>query len=150
MNNEFYKKIGNQISCLRNRCSLTQDTVAKFLNISRSSLSQIENGNRAISLEEATKFAELFRISVEDLLNDKIPVDKPFTFEDVLLLIDQNAWFRYKNESRLFKVTAVDVIGETFLYLGYKNWVYLSYFITRIEYTFDRKTYYTMDGSDEN
>lgn len=147
MNNEFYKTVGNRISCLRNRCSLTQDTVAKFLNISRTSLSQIENGNRAISLQEAVRFAELFRVSVEELCSKEIISGKSFSFADVLLITNQNAWFREKNGDLNLRLLAFDKkTQQVFLW----EWISFQQFIENWEYTFDETIYYRMDGSDED
>ena len=148
MGNDFDKKIGNRISCLRNRFHYTQEIAAEIVGIPRSALSQIENGNRSVTLEEATKFANLFRLDISDLLGNEIPTDKPFTLEDVLLLVDQNAWFRLKNAHGIFKITAVNLVDE---WLVYANGIYdAKEFIQKFEYTFDRETYYRMDGSDED
>lgn len=148
MSNDFNKKIGNRISCLRNRFHYTQDIVSEIIGISRSSLSQIENGNRPISLEEAVKLADLFRLDLNNFLTEQMVIDRPFTFEDVLLLIDQDAWFRLKNAHNIFKITTVNLVDEWFVYA--KTIYNIEEFIQKFEYTFDRETYYKMDSSDEN
>ncbi|MBU2437490.1 MAG: helix-turn-helix domain-containing protein, partial [Candidatus Omnitrophica bacterium] len=53
----FNKKFGERIRKLRDSFKLSQEDVAKKLCISRVSLSQIENGERKMSAEEAAKLS---------------------------------------------------------------------------------------------
>jgi len=61
-------KLGNNIKSLREQCSLTQIEFAKILNISNTTLSQYEAGNRVPSDEIKIKIADFFDISVDFLL----------------------------------------------------------------------------------
>ena len=61
-------KLGNNIKSLREQCSLTQIEFAKILNISNTTLSQYEAGNRVPSDEIKWKIADFFDVSVDFLI----------------------------------------------------------------------------------
>ena len=48
----------------------SQEEVADFVGVSRSSISQIESGQRGIDTLELQKIAELYECSMDELLND--------------------------------------------------------------------------------
>ncbi len=58
-----------RIKNLRTQLHLSQDYVAKYLGVSRSTFTQMENGNRRILAEELSKLSALFGVSTDDLLN---------------------------------------------------------------------------------
>lgn len=62
--------INDRVKSLRTQLHLSQDYVAKYLGVSRSTFTQIENGNRKILAEELSKLSVLFGISVDALLNE--------------------------------------------------------------------------------
>jgi len=70
-------KLGKRIKKIRKSLGLSQESLSKKINLKRSTISQIENGNRKISAEELVIFANFFNISPNDLLNfeKKIEVD---------------------------------------------------------------------------
>jgi transcriptional regulator with XRE-family HTH domain len=119
------KELGSRISELRKIKGYSQDELAKLLEISRPSLTQIELGNRNVSVIELKKIADNLSVSIDKLLsqdfkttdisfsppNDsdtqelrisipKLKVDK---FKDILLYI-------------LEKCAGKPNIGETLLY----------------------------------
>jgi transcriptional regulator with XRE-family HTH domain len=63
--------INERIKEYRNQLHLSQDYVAKYLGVSRSTFTQMENGNRKILAEEISKLSTLFGVSADTLLNDK-------------------------------------------------------------------------------
>jgi len=65
------KKLGGRIKAARESCRMTQETVAERLGVSRSSIAQIESGNRAVSSIELDKLAYLFGRDIRDFLGDK-------------------------------------------------------------------------------
>jgi transcriptional regulator with XRE-family HTH domain len=67
----FYKKLGRKIKALRDRAGLSQEKLSDSLKISRVSLSQIENGERKITVEEIAKLSKIFNITTDILLNLK-------------------------------------------------------------------------------
>ena len=62
--------INDRVKSLRTQLHLSQDYVAKYLGVSRSTFTQMENGNRKILAEELSKLSVLFGISVDALLNE--------------------------------------------------------------------------------
>ena len=63
------KKINESIKEIREELHLSQEYVAKYMNLNRTAISQIELGNRKISAEELKKLSELFAVTTDQLLN---------------------------------------------------------------------------------
>lgn len=64
------KKIAARIREARKLAGLSQAQVAKFLGIHRPSVSEIEAGNRRVSVEELARLAELFDVSIGWMIGD--------------------------------------------------------------------------------
>ena len=62
--------IHERIRELRTQLHLSQDYVAKFLGINRSTYTQMENGKRKVLADEVAQLSNLFGVSADDLLND--------------------------------------------------------------------------------
>ena len=60
------EKLGKFIKSLRESHKLTQEELAKSLDIPRPSVSQIESGSRDLSLVEFDKLTRLFSVSFDD------------------------------------------------------------------------------------
>lgn len=119
------KEIGKRISTLRKSKGYSQDELAKILDISRPSLTQIELGNRNLSVIELKKISDNLSISIDKLLsadfdienielntieisdNQKLRISIPSLninkFKDILLYI-------------LEKCAGKPNVGETLLY----------------------------------
>jgi transcriptional regulator with XRE-family HTH domain len=54
----------------RKMAGLSQGQVAKMLGLHRPSVTEIESGNRRVSADEISRFAEIFDVSVAWLLGD--------------------------------------------------------------------------------
>jgi len=65
------KKLGVRISQLRLEAGMTQAKLAEKSNLSIDSISRIERGDRAPSLESLEKIAEALGVDPADLLNFK-------------------------------------------------------------------------------
>ncbi len=72
------KQIGQRILGLRKKKGLSQDDLAKSLSMSRSSVAQIELGNRSIDILELQKLSEVLGFSIDDFMS------KHFQLQDVL------------------------------------------------------------------
>ena len=70
------KQIGQRITALRRSKGLSQEDLAKRIMISRSSLAQIELGNRGVDVLELQRFAEVLEFSLDDF------VSKDFTMSE--------------------------------------------------------------------
>lgn len=65
---------GQNFKQIRKRMNVTQEELAKRTNISRSYLSDIENGNKNPSIQTVKKLADKLGISVNDLFNDSTTI----------------------------------------------------------------------------
>jgi len=66
---QLYRHFGKQIRERREKIGLTQTELAKEVSISRGYLSQIEAGQRQVSLHVALKLAMLLRLSIDGLFD---------------------------------------------------------------------------------
>ena len=64
------KRVNERIKELRTQLHLSQDYVAKFLGLSRSTYTQMENGNRKILADDVAKLSNLFGVTADSLLNE--------------------------------------------------------------------------------
>lgn len=70
--------IGQRISELRKHKGLSQEELAKSLNISRSSLAQIELGNRGVDVLELQKLSWVLQFSLDDFVSDDFTASQEF------------------------------------------------------------------------
>lgn len=66
-----YKKIGLKLRKAREYLDLTQEQVANILKIGRDAIIRIEKGTRKVSAEELSNFSRLYKISMEEIVNEK-------------------------------------------------------------------------------
>ena len=59
-----------RIKELRTQLNLSQDYVAKFLGISRSTYTQMENGNRKVLADDVAQLSKVFGVTADSLLNE--------------------------------------------------------------------------------
>ncbi len=64
-------EIGQKTAELRKRAGISQQRLAGMLGVSRTTITQIENGKRKVSVDELAKFSEIFNLSVDNLLSSK-------------------------------------------------------------------------------
>ena len=67
-----------RIKQLRTQLHLSQDYVARYFGINRSTYTQMENGKRKVLADEVAKLSVLFGVSADSLLNDD-EVSQPAT-----------------------------------------------------------------------
>ncbi|MDH5604129.1 MAG: DUF4065 domain-containing protein [Cyclobacteriaceae bacterium] len=65
------KQIGKRVAGLRKTKGYSQDDLAKFLQIPRSSVAQMELGNRGISVLELIRLSEMLGFSMDKFLAEK-------------------------------------------------------------------------------
>ncbi len=123
---EIYKKLGLRLKAFREAAGISQQELAKKLDISRPTISQIESGERKVAADELIKLSQIFNLSVDGLLDlekqpkvmlagdrEKKPVKTPLRinvpqknlekFKEVLLYI-------------LDRVGSKSNVGETVVY----------------------------------
>jgi len=119
-------KIGKRIKKLRELSGLSQQRLAELLNLQRTTISQVENGERKICAEELVKLSEVFNISIDSLLdlekqpevfiNEKLKEKK--VKPQIRISVPQKNLQKFK-EVLLYilnKVGAKINIGETVIY----------------------------------
>src|SRR6266568_180319 len=65
------KELGRRLRAAREACQMTQDEVARRLNLSRSTIAQMELGNRAVTSIELDQLAYLFGRDIREFLADE-------------------------------------------------------------------------------
>src|SRR5687768_11619256 len=70
------KDIGERIVQLRKFKNLSQEDLAKRIKISRSSLAQIELGNRSVDILELQQFSIILGFSLDDFVSDDFSLDE--------------------------------------------------------------------------
>jgi transcriptional regulator with XRE-family HTH domain len=66
-----YQEIGRRIAGYRNELGLSQEVVAKRMEISRAVLSKIENGQKAINAMELQAACAALGLSLNDLIEER-------------------------------------------------------------------------------
>ncbi len=79
------KEIGKRISELRKSKGYSQDDLAKMLNISRSSLTQIELGKRNLSVIELKKITNILSVSIDNILSSNYSLTELVTEEEEIV-----------------------------------------------------------------
>jgi transcriptional regulator with XRE-family HTH domain len=69
-----YLKIGLRIKELREKAGISQDALARSMQLTRPAISQIESGARKIATDELIKFSQVFHVTTDSLIN---PVKEP-------------------------------------------------------------------------
>jgi Zn-dependent peptidase ImmA (M78 family)/DNA-binding XRE family transcriptional regulator len=64
-------ELGHRLRGARSNCDLSQDAVAKALNLPRAFIIQIENGERPITLEQLDAFARLYKRPVAEFVTEQ-------------------------------------------------------------------------------
>lgn len=73
-------EVASRLREARKMAGLSQGQVAKLLDMHRPTISEIEAGNRRVTAEELTRFAELYDVTVSWLLAetaDQLTTDDP-------------------------------------------------------------------------
>jgi len=92
------KQIGQRITELRKMKGLSQEDLAKSVNISRPSLAQIELGNRSVDILELQKLSLVLEFSLDDFMSEDFSVDSYLESNDVDVKKDKKA---KKEEERI-------------------------------------------------
>jgi len=122
----FYKNLGIKIKKIREKLGLSQEALAIKLKISRVAISQIETGSRKTSAEEIVKFAKIFNIPTDVLLDVKKDIE--IIFEKAMKKTEKKQEIRISVPQRnlqkfkeiliyiLERVGSKPNVGETVLY----------------------------------
>ena len=64
-------ELGQRTAELRKRAGISQQRLAEMLGVSRTTITQIENGKRKVSADELARLSEIYNLSVDKLLSSK-------------------------------------------------------------------------------
>lgn len=67
-----YEKVGFKLKKAREYLNLTQEQVANILKLGRDAIIRIEKGTRKITADELANFSRLYKISMEDIVNERV------------------------------------------------------------------------------
>lgn len=84
MNKLTQKEIGRRISEIRKHKGFSQDDLAKMLNMSRPSLTQIELGNRNLTVLELIDISNILSISIDKILANKDNLEEELVEQEEL------------------------------------------------------------------
>ena len=120
------KQIGKRIVELRKLKGFSQEDLAKFLNIPRSSFAQIELGKRNISILEVKKLSEVLGFSIDKFLSTEYNVEEKIQMvkepaqkkEDMRISVPKFNVEKFKNILLYFleRCAGKPNVGETVLY----------------------------------
>lgn len=88
---KFYTDIGENIKNYRSRLGYSQDDLAKFLELTRTSVVNIEKGRQRSPVHTLAEIANFLKVSVEDLLpakDEKEQIDFLKTVDENITLIE--------------------------------------------------------------
>ena len=63
-----YQQLGARIRALRQQRDLTQTKLAKLLGTKQTAISEVERGNRGLSLQQLVKLAKVLKTTPNDIL----------------------------------------------------------------------------------
>lgn len=123
---DFYKKLGKKLKDIRERLDISQDTLAKKLELPRPAISQIERGERTVTADELIKFSSVFHVPVDAILDLKKepevtfskPIKKDEEVTQIRINVPQKNLEKFK-EVLLYildRVGSKPNIGETVIY----------------------------------
>lgn len=105
--------IGEKIVELRKGNNYTQEKLADKLNITRQTLSNWESNITSPDLEQAKRIAELFNISLDDLVNIKLEIDTNKSILNTLIdkecLVDSECFdlkYNYTTKCKIIDVNS--------------------------------------------
>jgi transcriptional regulator with XRE-family HTH domain len=111
MNSTLSKtEIGERIAELRKLKGLTQEDLAKSVKISRTSLTQIESGNRSVDILELSELSKVLRFSLDDFMSEDFT-----TYHDITIREEKKS---IKQEERIsIPKLEVNKFMNVFLYM---------------------------------
>jgi transcriptional regulator with XRE-family HTH domain len=74
--------IAENIKSIREQKNLKQIEVANYIGVDKSAYSKIEKGLRSLAVEELQKMAQLFNMTIDQIVSYDGSIPKEITFED--------------------------------------------------------------------
>lgn len=89
MNQINLKVIGQRLKTKRKELHITQDMMAKQLNITTFFISRIENGKTNMSIEVLYDIYQYLELDIADVVKDSNPVSKSYLDSDIKQRLNQ-------------------------------------------------------------
>ncbi len=105
--------ITENIIRIRTEKGLRQKDIYSYLNISKSVYSKIENGGRDATVQELIKIAQLFDMSIDQIINYEGNAPKEVTLEDKTALEQNRLFNELDEEDRQTVIKIVDKMLTT-------------------------------------
>ncbi len=71
---DYDLRLGQRLKKIRQARDLSQQQMSEKLGVSRSTVSQIENGNRSLTAKDLVNIADILNLSVDGLLNPEVQI----------------------------------------------------------------------------
>ena len=119
--------INEKILMLRKKEGLSQENLAEKLNVTRQTVSNWESGQTTPDIIQAKEISNIFKISLDDLTDNKLEFDckdnsnnilKNIINKECFLLIDEDFSSSYISSNTLVKVIEV---SNSFIKVEYKK-----------------------------
>ncbi len=96
-----YEKIGRQIRSARVERGLKQEQIARFLDLTRTAVTNIETGRQGIQVHQLMMIADVLEVSLSDLLEDVATSSRKSEDDSIADLPENLASMVSKYQSRL-------------------------------------------------
>ena len=97
------KVIGNLLIKLREINNLTQEDLAKAVDVSKSAISQWENGETGIKTEKLYQIAKYFNITIKELIDGKLDIEGDEEYFARNFNLDEFDYFEEVNDLNYFE-----------------------------------------------
>ena len=124
---------GEKIVHLRISNGVSQEQLAKYLKVSRQSVSKWESDKSQPEIEKIVKLAELFKITIDELLNDNIVIHRGKTPDNAEEKIENHYFGTDGFRGEVNKVLTCDH--------AYKIGRFFGWFFSNPKYTLQKKSY---------
>jgi transcriptional regulator with XRE-family HTH domain len=105
-------KVGNFIKSLLKDKHMTQDQLAETLHITKAAVSQNLNGKSTFDIQNLLKIAELFQLTLDDLVAGRRPQDLQDIDSEYVRMIKRGLKHFQSHDPSQFHLTQPDVYGK--------------------------------------
>jgi transcriptional regulator with XRE-family HTH domain len=108
-------KVGTFIKSLLKEKHMTQDQLAENLHITKAAVSQNLNGKSTFDIQNLLKIAELFQLTLDDLVAGRRPEDLQDIDSEYVRMIKRGLKHFQQHDPQQFHLTQPDVYGKLFI-----------------------------------
>lgn len=108
-------KVGLFIKDLLKENRMTQDDLANELHITKAAVSQNLNGKNSFDIENLMKIAKLFKMSLDDLIATRRPIDQPDIDSEYIRMMKRGFEDFKKHPPQNLNIGIPDVYGKLFI-----------------------------------